>query len=88
MKHSVKVQIFGHEYIIKADNEDSHIRRVADFVDGKMKEVSVSTNTKSVTNIAILAALNIADEYIRIKEVEETAKTKARNLSSFLDTTI
>ena len=85
MKRSVKVEIFGHEYILKADNEDSHIQRVADFVDGKMKEVSVSTNSKSVTNIAILAALNIADEYLQIKEEREQVEAKARDLSRLLD---
>lgn len=88
MKRSVKVEIFGHEYILKSDNDDSYIQKVADFVDGKMKEVSVSTNSKSVTNIAILAALNIADEYIQIKEERERVEAKARDLSRLLDTTM
>ena len=86
MKRSVKVDIFGHDYILKSDSNDNHIQRVADLVDQKMKEVSASTNTQTVLNIAILAALNIADEYLKIKDERELAEAKAIKLAQLIDT--
>lgn len=86
MKRSVKVDIFGHDYILKSDADDNHIQRVAEFVDRKMKEVSTSSNSQTVLNIAILAALNIADEYLKIKDERELAEIKARELAQLIDT--
>lgn len=88
MKHSVKVDIFGHDYILKGEAEDGQILKVAEFVDQKMKDVSVSTNSKSVVNIAILAAINIADEYLKIKDEKERAEAKARELAQLIDASI
>lgn len=88
MKRSVKVDIFGHDYVLKSDSDDNHIQRVADLVDEKMKEVSASTNSKTVLNIAILAALNIADEYLKIKDERGLAEAKARELAQLIDSNL
>lgn len=88
MKRSVKVDIFGHDYVLKSDSDDNHIQRVADLVDEKMKEVSATTNSKTVLNIAILAALNIADEYLKVKDEREQAKAKARELAQLIDSNL
>ena len=85
MKHSVKVDIFGHDYVLKAEAEDGHIQRVAELVDQKMKEVSLSTSSQNVSNIAILAALNIAEEYLKIKDERAQAEVKARELAELID---
>lgn len=88
MKQSLKVDIFGNDYILKADTDDIRIQKVAEFVDKKMREVSLSTNSKNTTNIAILAALNIADEYLRIKDERDKAETKTRELAQLIDASI
>lgn len=88
MKRSVKVDIFGNDYILKADTDDRHIQKVADLVDQRMREVSLSTNSKSTINIAILAALNIADEYLKIKDEKDKAETKARELTQLIDSSL
>lgn len=88
MKQSVKVDIFGNDYILKADTDDRHIQKVADLVDQKMKEVSLSTNSKNTTNIAILAALNIADEYLKIKDEKDKAETRVRELAQLIDASL
>ncbi len=88
MKRSVKVDIFGHDYVLKSDSDDNHIQRVADLVDEKMKEVSATTNSKTVLNIAILAALNIADEYLKIKDERKQAEAKARELTQLIDSNL
>ena len=44
------------------------MRRVADYVDDKMQEVIMGTQSVAKGNVAMLAALNIADDYHRLKE--------------------
>ena len=71
-KEGVTVDIFGHEYKIRGDADPGYILEIAQYVDGKMKEVAHGVPAGSLTKIAILAALNIAEELFR----EKTEKQK------------
>jgi cell division protein ZapA len=64
-KGGVTVEIFGNEYKVRGDADPEYISQIADYVDGKMKEVAHGTPVGSLTKIAILAALNIAEELFR-----------------------
>ncbi|MDZ7373636.1 MAG: cell division protein ZapA [candidate division KSB1 bacterium] len=67
----VKVTIFGSEYAIRGDTDPEYIRHVAEYVDSKMREIDESTSIKSSLKVAILAALNIADELFRERAEKE-----------------
>lgn len=60
-----KVTIYGTEYPIKGDTDAEYIQKVAEYVDRKMYEVDRNTSAKSTLKVAILTALNIADELYR-----------------------
>lgn len=62
---SVTVTIFGREYTLKGDADPDYVRRVAAFVDQRMGEVAKSSAVASTAKVAILAAVNIADELLR-----------------------
>ena len=59
---SAKVNIFGDDYHIKATEDPAYIERIARYVDEKMRELQGRGTISSSTKIAILAAMNIADE--------------------------
>lgn len=61
----IKLTIYGTEYPIKGDTDVEYIKRVASYIDQKMHEVERNTSAKSSLKVAILAALNIADELFR-----------------------
>jgi cell division protein ZapA len=61
-KNSVRVNIYGEEYAVRADGGAEYIREVAGYVDRKMREIGDTTNSKSPMKVSILAALNITDE--------------------------
>ncbi len=61
-RNIVKVNIFGTEYPIKGDSDANYIQDVASYVNNKMIEIEKSLTVKSSLKVAILAALNIADE--------------------------
>ena len=59
------VTIFGRTYRLRGDGDTEYLRRLAELVDEKMREVESATGTADTTKIAILASLNIADEYLK-----------------------
>lgn len=68
MQKAVEVKIMGQKVVLRSDDEEQYIRKVAEYVDGKMQEVSQTTGSRGKYSVAILAALNIADEYHRLKD--------------------
>jgi cell division protein ZapA len=68
----IRVTIYGTEYPVRGESDVEYIRQVAEYVDRKMNEVDRNTSAKSTLKVAILAALNIADELFREKAEKES----------------
>ena len=68
MKNLIRVEILGREYTVKSDEGEERVKDIADYVNRKIKEVSESGQTVSTLNLAILAALNIANDYFKAVE--------------------
>lgn len=79
-KNSIKVQIFGMDYSLKSDKDPEYIKQVAEFVDEKIQKLSTNTNVKSQTKIAVLVALNIADELFQLKKQYENSSKVFENI--------
>ena len=75
----IRVNIFGTEYPIKGDADPAYIREVAEYVDRKMKEIARNTPIHSSLKVAILAALNIADELFRERMDKEKLLAEVEN---------
>jgi len=67
----IPVEIYGQTYNLRGDGDSSHLTDLAAFVDRKMREVSDHTATVDSLRVAILAALNIADEHFQLRTAEE-----------------
>ena len=81
MKNRVTVTIAGQEYTLVGTEEPSYTEKVAAHVDAKVQEV-LDGSRVSLVDGAVLAAVNIADEYF--KEVE-TAENLRRQLKEYLE---
>ena len=85
---SVRVEIFDQVYNLRGSDAD-YIQKLAEYVDGKMRAVSEQTATVDSVRLAVLAALNIADEYHLLKRSLETktpeVQQRADKLASALD---
>ena len=66
------VTIFGRTYHLRGAQDPRHLTELASIVDGKMREVADQTGTADTLKVAILASLNIADEYLRFDPDDET----------------
>jgi cell division protein ZapA len=90
----LKINIYGTEYPIKSDAETDtdYIRRVADYVDKKMREIDQNTQSKSSLKVAILAALNITDELFQERGMKKSMvnemETKIKSMHGLLDDTL
>ena len=77
--NKVRVKIYGQEYVISGDQSDEHITKVAEYVDFKMRELDVFISSGQSAIIAVLAAVNVADDYFKmIDNVSELKRTKER----------
>jgi cell division protein ZapA len=86
-KESIDVEIFGQTYKVKGDSDSKHIEDLADFVDRKMREIVESTSTVDTLKVAILASLNIADEYLRLKkEYDVLRRELKKKVEKYQDT--
>jgi cell division protein ZapA len=80
---SVRVEIFDQVYNLRGSDAD-YIVKLAEYVDGKMRAVSQQTATVDSVRLAVLAALNIADEYHLLKRRLETTPPEVRQRASKL----
>lgn len=71
----VKVRILDEDYTIVGDTEATTIVSIAQMVEDKCQELSYALPTASKTRIAILCALNIADELYQLKSSHENLES-------------
>ena len=91
--NQVKISIFGQEYSVKAPADPEYIKKIAEFLDEKMREVqSGFSTTQSSTRIAILAGMNITDELFNSRQsgesVNNDVEQKISSLIELIDETI
>jgi len=66
--NSISVEIYGQTYNVRGEGDPAYLTELARFVDARMHEVASKVTTVDVARIAILTALNIADEFSRARE--------------------
>jgi len=85
---SIRVEIYDQAYNLRGTDAD-YIVKLAEYVDLKMRAVSEKTATVDSLRVAVLAALNIADEYHLLKKkydaIASTYEERASSLSGMLD---
>ncbi len=68
----VEVQILGQSYSIKTDEDEAHIKALAQYVDEKLKEIYNAVPNVNHVKVAIMAAFGIADELFKLRAEQET----------------
>ena len=84
MKRSVTVQIAGVRYALKTEEDDKWVKAVAAFVDGKIREVQKHTRTVDTQAVAVLTALQIAEELFNERRLSTELRKKIRDKSQSL----
>ncbi|MCY7362239.1 MAG: cell division protein ZapA [Ignavibacteria bacterium] len=91
----IRVKIFNSEYNLQGENTEK-VERVSDYVDGIMNRINSESPNQPEETIAVVSALNIAEEYFKEKdmktEVEKEysallneCETKIKSISDIID---
>jgi cell division protein ZapA len=84
-----KVVIYNQTYNLRSDHDTDYIQELADHVDMRMNEIARATMTVDSLRVAILAALQIADELFQsrkeMKGTEEEIADRSARYAELLD---
>jgi cell division protein ZapA len=69
---AIRVEIYDQEYFMRGELDPEYIQNLAQFLDARMRSIAERTRTVDSLRVAVLAALNIADEYHQLKSKYET----------------
>jgi cell division protein ZapA len=93
-EQAITVDIYDQAYRLRG-NDRAYVERLAALVDAKMRAVAAHGRTADSLRVAVLAALNIADELLRLQdkyeaatgspESKEALRNRAHSLSGLLD---
>lgn len=70
MQKSVEIQIMGQKFVVRSESDEDYVKHVATFVNERISEILSKTKSVASLNVALLAAMNIADEFFKYKERE------------------
>lgn len=88
---SVRVEIYDQSYNLRGPDAE-HIEKLAEYVDAKMRAVAEHTSTVDSLRVAVLAALNIADEFMALKSKYDSVASeytdRAAHLRNALDSAL
>ena len=90
MKKRFNIKVLGQEFSVLSDSGDDHqVEDVVEYVNNKAEEIAKSSKNATTLSIAILVALNIADEFFRFRTEKEAMfnqlENESRNLISYID---
>ena len=96
--NSISVDIYDQTYHLRGENTE-YIRRLAEIVDSKMRAVASHGKTVDSLRVAVLAALNIADELATLEQKydalsgnsgqsQNSLRTRAHSLAGLLDSVL
>ncbi|MFZ4450615.1 cell division protein ZapA [Salibacterium aidingense] len=77
-KQRTTVTIFGRPYTIVGDEPPEHVMHVAEHLDQKMREFKEHNPYLDTTKLAVLTALNITDDYMKLKQSLENRERNER----------
>ena len=89
LKKPIQIEIYGQRYTIKGQAAEEYVRELAGYLDRKMNEVATASKLNNLAKIAILAALNIADELFQqrqtLQQKDGVLKKAERRMSDLID---
>lgn len=78
-KTRLTVTIYGNNYTIVGGESPEYIRTLAGFVDETMHRIAQENTRLDTNKLAVLSALNIADDYFRLREKYDELEKRLKN---------
>lgn len=85
----MRVEIYGQEYNLESDGDDDRLQELARLVDSRMRAAAEATRTVDSVRVAVLAALNMADDVLalrrRVEELEGQLKKRVERCAHLVE---
>ena len=81
----IKVEIYDQTYIMKGELDTEYVRSLAKMVDAKMRSIATRTRTVDTLRVAVLAAMNMADECQQLRSKMAQVEQRVSQCSIVLD---
>ena len=81
-RHRSRVTIGGTDYTLRGEASETHLRGVARAVDSLMQQIASANPRLDGRRIAVLTAVNLEDELIRLREENRQLREENRELQS------
>lgn len=86
MVNAVEIKLLEQRLTVKTNEDEEYTKKVAAFVDSKIHEMKDGARLASRLDVALLTAMNIADEYLKARNRLEQIELKADRLTKLIDT--
>ncbi|MBI4511647.1 MAG: cell division protein ZapA [Deltaproteobacteria bacterium] len=81
MKKSLNIDVAGQRFTLKTDADEAYVRSLAQFVTEKIDEARQNAKAVTTQSLAILAAMNIADDLFQARRQQSDLKRRIRDKS-------
>ncbi|MBU0744266.1 MAG: cell division protein ZapA [Gammaproteobacteria bacterium] len=92
MKKAIDVTIMGQKFQVRSDSNEEYVVKIASYVDKKLNEVLQSTKSVASMQVALLGAMNIADEFFKYQDDRQKklsdVEDKIKDMIELVDTQI
>lgn len=82
-KTRLTVDVYGSQYTIIGTESEYHIRRVTEMVDDKMREIGSRNASLDTQKIAVLTAVNMVNDYLKMEEELEQMKMELSHMKNW-----
>jgi cell division protein ZapA len=92
VKNTVTVKVLDRDYIIRSEDNEDQVRKVADLVNKKFQRIKEHADGMTEKKIAILAAFDIAGEYLHLVKEHDALRSelqaRLKALNDQIDSTV
>lgn len=85
VRNKVELRIGGKDYTVVGAEPEEHIQRVGLYIDKKMCEIMRTNNKLSTSMVAVLTAVNVGDDYFKVRDIETSLKKELKRLREQVD---
>jgi cell division protein ZapA (FtsZ GTPase activity inhibitor) len=84
---SVKIKFLGREYNIKSDKDEAYVQRLYQYIEEKAQDALSSTSAVSSLDVAVLTLLNVADDYLTLRDnFNQAFESRLQRIIDSIDT--
>jgi len=81
VKKPIEVEIYGQRFSLQGEADEVYIQQLATYVDEQMRTLTQNMKTGTPTKLAILAAINIADQLFQQQRDQQAGEVEVERLT-------